>query len=135
MVGWAIGSKLGEVLEVNVSKFGVQWARCLHVRVRIDVTKRLVHGKKITIEGGERRWVQFKYERLPKFWYRCGLLSHTLKDCLEAGEHNTLGEKEELQYRAWLCGEIFRRSSQNLAKFGMERGVGYRHRESDAEAE
>ena len=57
MVGWAIGSKLGEVLEVNVSEFGVQWARCLHVRVRIDVTKRLVHGKKITIEGGEGRWV------------------------------------------------------------------------------
>ena len=135
MVGWAIGSKLGEVLEVNVSESGVQRARCLHVRVRIDVTKRLVRGKKITIEGGEGRWVQFKYERLPNFWYRCGLLSHTLKDYPEAGECNTLGEKEELQYRAWLRGEIFRRSSQDSTKFGMERGVGYRHRESDAEAE
>ena len=83
----------------------------------------------------EGRWVQFKYERLPNFWYRCGLLSHALKDCPEAGERNTLGEKEELQYGAWLRGEIFRRSSQDSAKFGMERGVGYRHGESDAEAE
>ena len=54
-IGWAIGSKLGEVLEVNVSESGVQWARCLRVRVHIDVTKRLVRGKKITVEGGEGR--------------------------------------------------------------------------------
>ena len=40
---------------MNVSESGVQWARCLRVRVRIDVTKRLVRGKKITVEGGEGR--------------------------------------------------------------------------------
>ena len=99
-VGWAIGSKLDEVLEVDVSESRVQWGRCLHVQVRIDVTKRLVCGKKITIEEREGRWVQFKYERLPNFCYRCGLLSHALKDCLEFGKCNTLGENEELQYRA-----------------------------------
>ena len=86
---------------MNVSESGVQWARCLRVRVRIDVTKRLVRGKKITIEGGEGRWVQFKYERLPNFCYRCGLLSHALKDCRESRGSNTASEKEELQYGAW----------------------------------
>nr|POE69700.1 hypothetical protein CFP56_45736 [Quercus suber] len=69
-IGRAIGSKLGEVLEVDVSESGVHWGRCLHVRVHIDVTKRLVRGKKITIEGREGKWVQFKYERLPNFCYR-----------------------------------------------------------------
>lgn len=97
--------QLGQVLEVEVSDFGVQWARCLRVRVPIDVTKRLVCGKKINI-GGEGRWVQFKYERLPNFCYRCGLLSHALKDCLEVEARNTLSEKEELQYGAWLRGEF-----------------------------
>ena len=101
-IGWAIGSTLGKVLEVEVFDSGVQWARCLRVRVRIDVTKRLVRGKKINIEGGEGRWVQFKYERLPNFCYRCGLLSHALKDCPEAEVCNMLGEKEELQYGVWL---------------------------------
>lgn len=59
-IGRAIGSKLGEVLEVDVSEFGVQWGRCLRVRVRIDMTKKLVRGKKLTIEGGEGKWVHFK---------------------------------------------------------------------------
>ena len=132
-IGWAIGSKLGEVLEVNVSESGVQWARCLRVRVRIDVTKRLVHGKKITVEGGEGRWVQFKYERLPNFYYRCGLLSHALKDCRESRGNNTVGEKEELQYEAWLRGEFLRRYSQNSTKGGMEKGAGNSFGESGDE--
>ena len=78
---WAIGSSLGLVMDVDVPKSGVQWGKCLRVRVRINATKQLVRGKKITIEGGENRWVSFKFERLPNFCHRCGLLNHTLKDC------------------------------------------------------
>nr|POF13369.1 hypothetical protein CFP56_45570 [Quercus suber] len=52
-----VGSSLGLVLDVDVPESRVQWSKCLRVRVRIDVTKRLVRGKKITIEGGESIWV------------------------------------------------------------------------------
>ncbi|KAK7827709.1 hypothetical protein CFP56_030881 [Quercus suber] len=69
---------------------------CLRVKVRLDVTKRLVRGKKITVEGGESRWVNFKYERLPNFCYRCGLLNHALKDCLENDAENKSTEGEVL---------------------------------------
>lgn len=82
-IGWAIGSCLGSVLDVDVTETRVQWGNCLRVRVLIDVTKRLVRGKKITIEGGESKWVNFKYEILPNFCYRCGQLNHALKDCTE----------------------------------------------------
>ena len=55
--GWAIGSTLGTVMEVNAPDSGVNWGKCLRVRVMIDVTKKLIRGKKITIEGGQSRWV------------------------------------------------------------------------------
>lgn len=42
-------------MEVDVSDSLVQWEKCLRVRVRIDVTKKMVRGKKITIEEGESR--------------------------------------------------------------------------------
>lgn len=74
-----IGSALGEVIEMDVVEKGVQWSKCLRVRVRVHVKKKLLRGKKITIEGDERRWVYFKYERLPNFCYNCGLLSHDLR--------------------------------------------------------
>ena len=92
--------------------------------MRIDVTKRLVHGKKITIEGRKGRWVQLKYERLPNFCYRCGFLNHTLKDWSEPGEQTAVGGDEELLYGAWLRGEFVRRSSNNPSFFGPTKGGG-----------
>lgn len=88
---WAIGSCLGAVIDVDVIEAGEQWGKCLRVRVRIDVTKRLVRGKRITAEGGEPKWVNFKYKRLLNFCYRCRLLNHSLKECSEG---QAQGDKE-----------------------------------------
>ena len=101
-MGRAIGSSLGKVIDVNVADTGVQWGKCLQVRVRIDVTRKLIRGRKINIEEGEARWVHFKYECLPNFCYGCGLLEHDLKDCLESLGNDKSDERGDLQYRAWL---------------------------------
>ncbi|KAK9987218.1 hypothetical protein SO802_032169 [Lithocarpus litseifolius] len=114
--GHIIGSTIGEVLEVDVAETGVQWGKCLRVRVKVDVTKKLVRGKKVTIEGGEGRWVQFKYERLPNFCYHCGLLSHDLKECPEVKNHGGHLELKTLQYGAWLRGEVMRKSIREVAQ-------------------
>ena len=139
--GWAIGSSLGEVMEVDVPDSGVIWGKFLRVRVRIDATKRLIRGKKITIEGGEARWVQFKYERLPNFCYHCGLLSHALKDCPELSNTGRLSEVG-LQYGAWLRGDPFGRIQREPGKFGggenrggREGGTGNRPVQKNAQAE
>ncbi|XP_075665851.1 uncharacterized protein At4g02000-like [Castanea sativa] len=120
--GWAIGSKLGEVLEVDVSDSGVQWGRCLRVRVNIDVTKKLIRGKKIDVEGGESRWINFKYERLPNFCYRCGLLDHGIKECLEGPLVNGVVEEGSLQYGAWLRGDPWQRFGGDTVKASQGRG-------------
>ena len=54
-MAWAIGSKLGSVMEVDVADSGVQWGKYLRVRVEVDITKKLARGKKVTIKGGESR--------------------------------------------------------------------------------
>ena len=120
--GMAIGSKLGEVLEVDVPESGVHWGKCLRVRIRIDVTKRLLRGKRVSIEGGESRWVNFKYERLPNFCYSCGLLSHSLKECQDSSA-SVIQNKGELQYGAWMRGEPMRRGNRDFLNTGMEGGV------------
>ncbi|XP_075640627.1 uncharacterized protein At4g02000-like [Castanea sativa] len=99
----AIGRKLGEVLEVDVPESRVQWAKCLRVKIWIDVTRRLVRGKMVTIEGGESRWINFKYEWLPNFCYNCGMLSHALRDCPNSSE-NLLQKNNNLQDGVWLRG-------------------------------
>lgn len=47
----------------------------------MDVTKKLIRGKKVAIEGDEARCVHFKYKCLPNFCDNCGLLSHNMRDC------------------------------------------------------
>ena len=59
--GYAIEGKIGEVLEVDVPKKGVQWGKYLRVKVNIDTTRKLVRGKKVCIEGNSGRCVFFKY--------------------------------------------------------------------------
>ena len=81
--GWAIKGTLVEVLEVDVADTVVQGGKYMRVKVHVDVTKRLVRGKKVAIKGDMGRWVHFKYEHLPNFCYNYGLLSHDLRDCLK----------------------------------------------------
>ena len=45
---------------MDVEDNGVQWGKYLRVKVSIDVTKKLIRGKKVNIEGEENRWVLFK---------------------------------------------------------------------------
>lgn len=106
--GWAIGGTLGDVLEVYVEDNGVQWGKYLRVKVSIDVTKKLIRGKKVNIEGEENRWVLFKYERLLNFCNYCGMLSHDWKDCKATREKDETLEQDNLQYGPWLRGEIVR---------------------------
>ena len=113
---WAIGSKMGLVMEVDVSDSGVQWGKFLRVRIMMDISKKLVRRKKITIEGGESKWIHFKYERLPNFCYKCGLLSHAIRDCPESTGLNFQMDDSQLQYGAWLRGEPSRRGGYEVLK-------------------
>ena len=103
-------------MEVDVADSGVQWGKYLRLRVKVDITKKLVRGKKVTIEGGESRWIQFRYERIPNFCYRRGLLSHALRECLETTKTNGQNEEELMQYGPWLRGEPSRKGVAELEK-------------------
>ena len=86
------------------------------MRIRFDATKKLIRGKRVTIEGGESRWVFFKYERLPNFCYQCGMLDYGEKDCLEKISTGVEGGGGCLQYGSWLRGEPGRRVGKDQGK-------------------
>ena len=58
---------MGKVLDVDVADNGVQWGKYLRLRVEVDVTRKLIKGRKINIVGEEARWVHFKYKRCQIF--------------------------------------------------------------------
>ena len=68
----------------------------------MDITSPLCRGQKIKLKGGDRRWVSFRYEQLPNFYYWCGCLDHMEKDCDIGLQHYVSSTAMEHQYGTWL---------------------------------
>jgi hypothetical protein len=79
-VGKKLGETMGTVEEVDADLDGIGWGEYLRVRIQMDITKPLPRGRKIKLEG-KVIWVTFKYEKLPKFCFHCGLIVHGREGC------------------------------------------------------
>ena len=53
----------------------------MRIRVQLDTRKSLRQGKLVRLNGDARVKCQFRFERLDKFCYICGLLGHSDKFC------------------------------------------------------
>lgn len=56
----------------------------LQVRVIVDLTKPIPQGRLLKLLGNSV-CVDFQYERLPHFYFQCGLIRHGASGCTERG--------------------------------------------------
>ena len=74
----------------------------VQVRVTLDVFQPLCRGRIIKLEGGEKVWVNFRYERLPNICYWCGCFDHGDRDCdFWIQSKGTLKPKQQ-QFGSWI---------------------------------
>ena len=96
-VGEDIGNAIGRSIEVDVPENGFGWGRYLRIRVNIDITQPLLRGKIFEFEQGTPFWVDFRYEHLPIFCYRCGMIGHSVNECVvgrgSGGDGGAIGDK------------------------------------------
>lgn len=76
-----IGNYVETVICGDPKNFTQIWWYFFLIRVRLDVRKPIQKNMKITKEGGSWTWVDFKYGRLPTFFFLCGRLSHGDRFC------------------------------------------------------
>jgi hypothetical protein len=79
-VGQQIGSSMGHVEEVDVNEGGMGWGESLRVKINLDLQKPLMRGRMLKIQGNSML-IPFKYKRLPKFCFRCGVIKHEATGC------------------------------------------------------
>lgn len=79
--GRHIGNCMGECIDVAQGHEGECMGRYLRVCVKMDITKPLKQGTKISLSSGQNEWVDFRYEWLPDFYYNCGRVGHIMGDC------------------------------------------------------
>ena len=97
-IGRDIGGKIGRVLEVDKRAIQADQAKFLRIRVEVQIDNPLRRGGYVKNDEGGRFWVDFRYERLPTFCYRCGILGHDEKHC----QASSLEQLSGRQYGEWL---------------------------------
>ncbi|KAJ1379117.1 Zinc finger, CCHC-type [Sesbania bispinosa] len=74
-MGLKIGSCLGNVLEFDVFDERDR-GTFVKILVEVDISKPLLPGIPVGSHKDGVTWVEFKYEQLPQFCFRCGYIGH-----------------------------------------------------------
>ncbi|KAF5445241.1 hypothetical protein F2P56_034307 [Juglans regia] len=104
-IGVQLGSSVGKVIHVEADEMGICWGRYLRVLLELDFTMPLIRGKMINVYG-KRSFIQFKYERMPRFCFYCGLLLHGTNGCSQKPYVGSERDVSNLQYGSWMRASI-----------------------------
>jgi hypothetical protein len=98
-VGFKLGSSAGTVEEVDTDADGIGWGEFLRVKILVDLYKPLSRGRMMKFEG-KSYLIGFKYEKLPKFCFNCGVICHGPEGYLKWTSKRN--EEEFTQFGPWL---------------------------------
>ncbi|KAK4428982.1 hypothetical protein Salat_1198200 [Sesamum alatum] len=102
-VGMAIGNRLEKIVEVAYGRSSTYWGDQLRILVALSIRKPLQRQMQIRSPSGEELTVSFTYEKLPTFYYGCGVLGHIARDCIQRfGQGEEIRSEDDLPYGPWL---------------------------------
>lgn len=84
-----IGNFAGKFISIdNHSKWGSKHKKFIRIRRLLDITKPLKTGFFLPRGDDYVVWIQFRYESLNDFCYRCGCIGHGFNSCQAMVENN-----------------------------------------------
>jgi hypothetical protein len=110
-----LARRVGKVKEVQMFPKLFYEGNYVRLRVMIDVRKPLMRFVSLAVEGEGRKRLAVKYEKIPFFCKRCGLLGHNHEECGDGD-----WESKDLQYGDWMLA-IRRNSAQTVVSERLPR--------------
>lgn len=88
-----LGKAIGEVIELDVDNEGIGWGSYLRVKVWLDISRLILKGKLINF-ARTQAWLSFKYECLPNFCFKWGVIKHPISGCNKSLVNSKLHDNE-----------------------------------------
>ncbi|KAL5862997.1 hypothetical protein ACOSQ3_000511 [Xanthoceras sorbifolium] len=105
-IGWALGSKIGRVMDIDVGATGDCLGRFLRVRVVIDITKPLNRYLRVGLSEGDPDTVLLlRYERLTEYCFQCGVVGHVVRECQIANDIGGSSLAPDYKFGVWMRAE------------------------------
>lgn len=79
-MGEQIGSQIGQVQDVGIYEYPEK-AKIVKVKILFDISNPIRAGIYIGNEVDGINWVDFRFENLPMFCFKCGLIGHNEENC------------------------------------------------------
>jgi hypothetical protein len=112
------------VEDVETEEDGVVWGEYLRVKIRLDLSKLLARGRVLNLNGSTT-WIAFQYERLPKFFFQCGVIRHGAAGGLSKRGNPNQGEQKKVQFGTWLRASlIYKRPGNGRDRNAMDTEYG-----------
>lgn len=89
--------------DIDLAELQPRWGEFFQAHISLDIRQPLPRGKRVALGCSNYVLVHFKYERLPQFYYCCGLLGHGDQDCLMWIQY-----KDEFDTNGFTCGPWLR---------------------------
>jgi hypothetical protein len=96
-----IGASVGKVEDVDIIDDEVGWGEYLRVKILLDLSKPLARGRQLHLLG-KSVWILFKYEKILKFCFSCGVIRHGPKGCTQYVPRRSPSAQGENPYGPWL---------------------------------
>lgn len=98
---WKLGWIFNKCHKFVIPEAGSKDSRYAKLLVEVDLTKPLIRGTKLRCNGG-MRWVEFKYENLPLFYFYCGKGGHGDRMCERKKKDSLNSALPEDQFGEWV---------------------------------
>lgn len=107
LVGRLIGASIREVEEVDAEEGRATWGEYVRLRVKLDISKPLIRGKKVNPGNLGTYWLRFIHERLPNFCYACGKLGIGTENALNGNRKKKTQQRGDFVWTVDACRRIY----------------------------
>lgn len=101
-----LGKKARKVKEIDLRKNGDCLGKFIRVRLEVNISKPLGRGIFLKVRGKEPILIYIMYERLPHYYWDCGLLDHTKKEYPTVDPNEDYDPNKRTRYVDWLQAPV-----------------------------